>query len=99
MLKSEVHEKTFTETFLKSKFVPSNGMFAFDWDRMSAGNCFYDTSKMLYEQYRKECKNGPHISTTMFASKIKDLGLIKAQKKFKSEKPDVVWVGFKRKRV
>lgn len=97
-LKSEVHEKTFTETFLKSKLVPPNGMFAFDWDRMNADSCFYDTSKVLYELYKKECENGCYISTTMFASKMKDLGLIKAQKKNKSDKPDVVWVGFKRKR-
>jgi hypothetical protein len=35
----------------------------------------------------------------MFAQKLKEIGFVKAQKKMKSSKqPDVMWVGFKRKR-
>ena len=74
-------------------------MHPFDWNKINESNCFYYTGKNLYEEYKKQRGNRAHISSTTFSQKLKEIGLIKAQKKMKgSKQADVMWVGFKRKR-
>jgi hypothetical protein len=97
-LREDVHDKAFIEQFLKSTACV-NGMHPFDWNKLSESNCFYYMGKTLYHEYRNKLGEGAHISTTMFAQKLKEIGLVKAQKKMNNSKQaDVMWVGFKRKR-
>jgi hypothetical protein len=97
-LKKDVHEKAFTETFLKSKG-SVNGMHPFDWNKLNESNCFYHIGKTLYQEYKTQRGDGVSMSTSMFAQKLKEIGFVKAQKKMKgSKQADVMWVGFKRKR-
>jgi len=98
-LREDVHEKAFTETFLKSNDANANGMHLFDWKRLNESDCYYYTGKNLYEEYKKQHGDGAHISTTTFSLQMKDIGYVKAQKRLNNTKqPDVMWVGFKRKR-
>jgi len=98
-LREDVHEKAFTETFLKSNAANANGMHPFDWKRLNESDCYYYTGKYLYEAYKRQNGDGAHISTTTFSQQMKDIGYVKAQKRLNNTKQaDVMWVGFKRKR-
>jgi N-acetyl-anhydromuramyl-L-alanine amidase AmpD len=98
-LKEDVHEKAFTETFLKSNVANANGMHLFDWKSLNESDCYYYMGKNLYEDYKKQHGDGAHISIKMFSQQLKDIGYVKAQKRLKNTKQaDVMWVGFKRKR-
>ena len=99
-LKKDVNEISFTRMLLSTSAPPVNGMHIFNWNTLSASNCFYDAGKSLYEEYKKQRGDSACMSTQMFASKLKEAGLMKAQKRLKIGKnqAEVVWVGFKRKR-
>ena len=99
-LKKDVNEISFTRMLLSTSAPPVNGMHIFNWNTLSASNCFYDAGKSLYEEYKKQRGDSACMSTTMFAQKLKEIGLVKAQKRLKIGKkgPEVVWVGFTTKR-
>ena len=99
-LRGDVHEKAYTETFLKSNVANANGMYPVDWNKINESDCFYYMGKNLYEEYKADKNDGSaKISNTMFSQQLKDIGYVKAVKKLKNNKQaDVMWVGFKRKR-
>ena len=97
-LAKEIYDKSFTEKFLKSKVPVANGIYAFDWSALAQNECYYETSKSLYEKYKRQKGDGCIMSVNSFSRRLIEMGLFKAQKRVKDEKKtDVVWVGFKRK--
>jgi hypothetical protein len=99
-LRGDVHERAYTETFLRSNVANANGVYPVDWNKINETDCFYYMGKNLYEEYKADKNDGSaYISTTMFSQQLKDIGYVKAVKKLKNNKQaDVMWVGFKRKR-
>ena len=71
---------------------------SFDWKRLEEnGECTYKLGKDLYDDYKT--RFGEYArSTTAFSARLKDVGLVKGQKRIRQNaNADVVWVGFKRK--
>lgn len=97
-LAKDVHDRSFTEKFLRSRVPGANGIYAFDWSVLAQNECHHETSRSLYERYRGQKGNDSIMSVVSFSRRLVEMGLFKAQKRVQEEKKtDVVWVGFKRR--
>ena len=97
-LARDVHDRSFVEKLLKSPEIGPNGMYAFDWSVLAQNECHHETSRSLYERYKRRKGGNSSMSVYSFSRKLGDVGLWKAQKRSKTDKKvDVVWVGLKRK--
>ena len=97
-LAKDVHDRSFTEQFLKSRKPNVNGIYAFEWSDLDRNECHHELSRSLYERYKRRKADGSTMSVHSFSRRLVEMGLFKAQKKVDNgKKTDVVWVGFKRK--
>ena len=97
-LAKDVHDRSFTEKFLRSRVPGANGIYAFDWSTLAQSECHHEISKTVYERYKSHNSDATVMSVSSFSRKLTEMGLFKAQKRAKDAKrTDVVWVGFKRK--
>jgi hypothetical protein len=90
-----VHPRTFTESFLKPQSVAGKAPFRFDWDMMYYNGCCEYPCTFMYEKYEKGCGSAYHISSKTFASKMREAGLMQANKRhWLTNDSQAVWAGF-----